>query len=166
MDREGERARFSPSVGLVLLQGESFKILPPMRLLVFTLMTPLLSPCFFFFLTPWLSWIWCCTLSFLWLNAADTHLIYACIQINNACLLTGIKASGHKILFAPSDSGSPPSPRSRHQTVNPPPPPPWSTMLQSTIWLCCPRFVCYMNATFPEGECLQHLLSVVRDVKI
>lgn len=44
IEREGER--FSPSVGLVLLQGESFKILPPMWLLVFTLMTPLLSPCF------------------------------------------------------------------------------------------------------------------------
>lgn len=42
IEREGER--FSPSVGLVLLQGESFKILPPMWLLVFTLMTPLLSP--------------------------------------------------------------------------------------------------------------------------
>lgn len=39
--REGER--FSPSVGLVLLQGESSKILNPMWLLVFTLMTPLLS---------------------------------------------------------------------------------------------------------------------------
>lgn len=40
MDREREGERFSPSVGLVLLQGESFKILPPMWLLVFTLMTP------------------------------------------------------------------------------------------------------------------------------
>lgn len=43
---EGEGERFSPSVGLVLLQGESFKILPPMRLLGFTLMTPLPLPCF------------------------------------------------------------------------------------------------------------------------
>lgn len=44
---EGEGERFSPSVGLVLLQGESFKILPPMWLLVFTLMTPLLSTLLF-----------------------------------------------------------------------------------------------------------------------
>lgn len=41
MDREA-RVRFSPSVGLVLLQGESFKILPPMWLLVSTLMTSVL----------------------------------------------------------------------------------------------------------------------------
>lgn len=40
--RQGAGERFSPFVGLVLLQGESFEILPPMWLLVFTLMTPLL----------------------------------------------------------------------------------------------------------------------------
>lgn len=44
---EGEGERFSPSVGLVLLQGESFKILPPMWLLVFTLMTPSSLPSFY-----------------------------------------------------------------------------------------------------------------------
>lgn len=44
---EGEGERFSPSVGLVLLQGESFKILPPMWLLVFTLMTPSSLPTFY-----------------------------------------------------------------------------------------------------------------------
>lgn len=48
MDREREGERFSPSVGLVLLQGESFKILPPMWLLVFTLMTPPLPSTFSF----------------------------------------------------------------------------------------------------------------------
>lgn len=53
MDREREGERFSPSVGLVLLQGESFKILPPMWLLVFTLMTPPLPSTFsFFFFLP------------------------------------------------------------------------------------------------------------------
>lgn len=50
MDREREGERFSPSVGLVLLQGESFKILPPMWLLVFTLMTPPPSLHLFLFL--------------------------------------------------------------------------------------------------------------------
>lgn len=53
MDREQEGERFSPSVGLVLLQGESFKILPPMWLLVFTLMTPFPSlHLFLFFFYP------------------------------------------------------------------------------------------------------------------
>lgn len=53
MDREQEGERFSPSVGLVLLQGESFKILPPMWLLVFTLMTPPpFPPPFPFFFLP------------------------------------------------------------------------------------------------------------------
>lgn len=81
---EGEGERFSPSVGLVLLQGESFKILPPMWLLVFTLMTP--SSLLTFYPMIFLDW----KLSFLCLHGADTYLICASIQITNACLLTSI----------------------------------------------------------------------------
>lgn len=38
------------------------------------------------------------------LHAADTHQIYACIRINNACLLTSVEAISDKILHAPSAS--------------------------------------------------------------
>lgn len=80
MDREREGERFSPSVGLVLLQGESFKILPPMWLLVFTLMTPPSLHLFlFFFFTPWLSWVWSPEHRVLCLHDADIILfIHVC----------------------------------------------------------------------------------------
>lgn len=45
----------------------------------------------------------------LWLHAADAHLMHACIQINNACLLTSMKAISDKILYVPSVFLSPQS---------------------------------------------------------
>lgn len=87
IEREGER--FSPSVGLVLLQGESFKILPPMWLLVFTLMTPLLSLCFLPHDFPEFG---AARLIFLQQHGAETPLIYKCIGINYTGLLNGMKA--------------------------------------------------------------------------
>lgn len=88
MDREA-RVRFSPSVGLVLLQGESFKILPPMWLLVSTLMTSVL----FYQMTsmdlelqalyPVVAWFSCAFYSFLFFLQIHLffHLIFVSDQI-------------------------------------------------------------------------------------
>lgn len=103
---EGEGGRFSPSVGLVLLQGESFKILPPMWLLVFTLMTPPPST------TPPSFLLSLCFLArdFPGFQRAPFPAMHvptcACTQINNACLLTIIHAISDKTPCSPSATRS------------------------------------------------------------
>lgn len=102
IEREGER--FSPSVGLVLLQGESFKILPPMWLLVFTLMTPLLPPPAFL---PH-DFPGCGALSSVSYGCSvPMHILLMHVyKINNACLLTGVKAISDQTPDSPSDSSA------------------------------------------------------------
>lgn len=101
--RWGAGGRFSPFVGLVWLQGESFEILPPMCLLVCTLLTPPHLPHMLF--TTRLSWVWSLQAQFpVMLHGAGTSQMYAGIQINNACLLTSAKAIRDKMLHAPSAS--------------------------------------------------------------
>lgn len=54
------------------------------------------------------------------LHAADTHQIYACIRINNACLLTSVEAISDKILHAPSASHCVSTSAINHAAINNP----------------------------------------------
>lgn len=182
-ERRGARQR-EREKGLVLLlgpvslQGESFQILPPMWLLVFTLMTPpapppplplppppplplLFTPRLFLGLERLQARLPVILLP------ADTHQIYARTQINNACLLTSAGTISGKIstrtLFVYLFFFLPLTVSSRSPRFFFPPPGPAQTsgsaINLAAIFVPAPPLRFDAGDAFTAGETMLHLLS-------